>query len=149
MDTDIDVFADEALIDVPVEEERTVDRHGDVYPKRYWTAGPGSPQERLIRTYLDTDSRTLRVARREAPLVPQYYCYVIKDREEEQFLLKSQMGRRVWIEDIDEDEEAMVCEDCGYSCRSLRAMNAHLRSHRRGNSNLSQPRATRSPNALI
>jgi hypothetical protein len=146
--TDPTVFIDD-VDDTAVEEERTVDRHGDTYPKRYWTAGPGTPQPKLVRTYRDTGTGTLKVKRNAAPLVPNYYCYVIKDREEEEFLLKSNMRNRVWLEDIEPEEASMVCEDCSYTCRSLRAMNAHLRTHRRGNSNLAQPRATRSPNALI
>lgn len=117
------------------------------YPKRYWTAGPGTPQVKLVRTSARI-GKDGRIVAKDRALKPRYYAYIIENKEEEDFLLRSAMRTKVWAEDIDEDEPSLVCEECSFSCRSLRAMNAHYKSHKRGSSRLPNLRPT-NPNALM
>lgn len=87
---------------------------GSTFPKRYWTAGPGSPQEKIWRGV------------NKPKLSPVYYYYLVNDREEEQLLLTHMQGR-VWVEDLHPDEKDEVCtkDGCSFHCRSRAALLMH------------------------
>jgi hypothetical protein len=88
---------------------------GHTFPQRWWTAGPGSPQERLYR------------GDRVPKLVPMYYAYIIEDQSALDVLLKNMEGR-VFPEDLQDWEQDVVCnrDDCGFHCRSRQAMLRHI-----------------------
>ena len=120
---------------------------GDGYPKRFWTAGPGTPQVKLVPVSTNLGGVGKKVIKGAKAMKPRNFYYVVENKEQEQFLRSSSMKNRVWEEDLEEDEPPLHCEECNFVCRSTRAMLAHNNTHKKGRSYLSQVRAV-SPNAL-
>ncbi len=82
-------------------------------PVRCWTAGPGSPQEKLV---VPGTTYGLR------PAGDGSYVLRSKDMVD---LAKRAFGPRFWPDDIPEDAESMFCDQCGWSTRSYRAFMYH------------------------
>ncbi|MGB3328997.1 MAG: hypothetical protein WBA46_08600 [Thermomicrobiales bacterium] len=121
---------DEDVPELSEDEEASVDeafaRDGEMFPQRWYNAGPGSPQERIL----------LKGGR---ILEPTYGYYVIHTPEELTILLNALPGR-VWKEDLPADAPDLECPRgseqmgvvCGMRTRSSRAFNVHMaRNHPR------------------
>lgn len=89
-------------------------------PYRIWTAGPGSPQEKIS---IDGVGGGFRPARDGA--------YHITNKAQEMALRRALPKSRWWTDDIDPaeakktGEEIPKCDYCGWTSLSFRAMNAH------------------------
>ncbi len=81
-------------------------------PKRLWTAGPGTPQEKVLRPGT------------RYGIKPQYGAYMITN-EEDEILVRSTLGGRLYEEDIPADEASLRCPTCDWTSRSMRAMFEH------------------------
>ena len=86
-------------------------------PKRLWTAGPGTPQEKILREG------------NRYGIKPQYGAYLITNPQDE-VLVKSTLGSRVFEEDIPEGEASIQCQSCKWTSRSMRAMFEHNKTCR-------------------
>lgn len=83
-------------------------------PVRVWTAGPGSPQEKLV------------VPGTVYGVKPQGDgSYVLRSPEMVD-LAKKALGSRYWPDDIPDDAASMNCDQCGWRTRSYRAFQAHV-----------------------
>ncbi len=87
----------------------------DFTPVRIWTAGPGTLQEKIY------------MPGRPSGLKPYSDgAYYVKTKAEYDVLLSAIGKRRMFRDDIPEDEPAAVCQTCQWSSRSYKAMNYHL-----------------------
>ncbi len=80
---------------------------------RFWTAGPGSPQE-AIRV---GEFQKLRPGRDGA--------IVVRDPDTAAFVRQA-LGPRAWEDDIAPDAPSMECTACSWSTRSTRAYQHHV-----------------------
>lgn len=115
-------LVDEPLPELTPDEEEAQDaafvNEGEFYPQRWYTAGSGSHQERILM-------------KGGKILEPQYGFYVIHTPEERTVLLSALAGR-IWKENLDPEEEDLTCtrRGCDMRTRSTRAFNVHVsRNH--------------------
>jgi len=86
----------------------------DFKPVRVWTAGPGMPREKI---FVQGVHGGLKPAADGA-----YYLTTPVLEAAARGALKG----RWWVDDIPEGEPPAKCDQCGWTCRSNRAMNQHL-----------------------
>lgn len=82
-------------------------------PIRLWTAGPGSPQEKIV------------IPGQRYGLRPRPDGSYLIQTEEELAAAERALGARFWPDDLPADVESLRCSVCGWTCRSYRAMNHH------------------------
>lgn len=97
----------------PVERPEPEEIPPDWKPVRVWTAGPGTPQDKIA------DGLGIRIA-------PGHdYAYVCRTPRELELVKKSLGPGRFWPDNIPEDDESLQCAECRWSTRNFYAYQWH------------------------
>lgn len=117
---------EEDVPELSQDEEDAIDEafatDGEAFPQRWYNAGPGSPQERIL----------MKGGR---PLEPTYGYYVVHTPEE-LTVLRNALPGRIWKENLPAEAADLECTRgnreqgliCGMRTRSSDAFNAHMKT---------------------
>lgn len=96
------------------EAPKAEQRQARFKPIRIWTGGPGAPMEKIY------------IAGQRYGLRPRMDGSYLLRTPEEVEAAKRALGTRFWPDDLPDEMESLRCDMCGWTCRSIRAMQWHL-----------------------
>lgn len=113
---------EEDVPELSQDEEDAIDeaftKDGEMFPQRWYNAGHGSPQERILM--------------KGGKMLEPHNGYYVVHTPEELTTLRSVLAGRVWKENLSQDDPDLVCtrRGCDMRSRSTQAFQNHIsRNH--------------------
>lgn len=94
--------------------------------RRFWTGGPGSPQEAIVMVREGDDGKLHREKYR-----PGLDGAIVTRSPEAYAFVKAALGPRAWEDDIPVGLPSQRCTKCGWTTRSTRAYEYHANNAHR------------------